>query len=62
MKKYFLFFALVALFVSCDKLDELTKFEMDYDQRVVIPSSTGVDLPFDIFTLKQRPILQPSLR
>lgn len=43
-------FALVALFVSCDKLDELIKFEMDYDQTVVIPSSTGVDLPFDIFT------------
>jgi len=50
MKKCFLFFALVSLFFSCDKLDELTKFEMDYDQVVVIPSSTGVDLPFDVFT------------
>ena len=43
-------FALVGLFSSCDKLDELTKFDMDYDQTVVIPSTTGVDLPFDIFT------------
>lgn len=50
MKKCLLFFAIAALFVSCDKLDELTKFEMDYDQTVVIPSTTGVDLPFDIFT------------
>lgn len=43
-------FALVGLFSSCDKLDELTKFDMDYDQRVVIPSTTGVDLPFEVFT------------
>ncbi|MCK0188851.1 hypothetical protein [Arenibacter sp. F20364] len=50
MKKCFLFFIVFALFISCDKLDELTKFEMDFDQTVVIPSSTGVDLPFDVFT------------
>ncbi len=50
MKKYFMLFALVGLFSSCDKLDELTKFDMDYDQRVVIPSTTGVDLPFEVFT------------
>jgi hypothetical protein len=48
--KYLLIFAIMAVFGSCDKLDELTKFEMDYTQRVVIPSSTGIDLPFDIYT------------
>ncbi|GGW47255.1 hypothetical protein [Arenibacter certesii] len=43
-------FAILAAFSACDKLDELTKFEMDYKQRVVIPSTTGMDLPFDIYT------------
>ncbi|RTE54457.1 hypothetical protein EHW67_04640 [Arenibacter aquaticus] len=50
MKKFLLLFALVGLFSSCDKLDELTKFEMDFNQRVVIPSSSGIDLPFDVYT------------
>lgn len=36
--------------LSCDKLDELTMFEIEYQQRANIPSSTGVDLPFDIIT------------
>lgn len=50
MKKFLLIFSLVSVFISCDKLDELTKFEMDFDQTVIIPSSSGVDLPFDVFT------------
>lgn len=36
--------------MSCDKIDELTKFDVEYSQRVTIPSSTGINLPFDIFT------------
>ncbi|WP_419212818.1 hypothetical protein ACNR9Q_01515 [Maribacter sp. X9] len=43
-------FCFVILFSSCDKLDELTKFDIEYNQRVTIPSSAGVDLPFDVFT------------
>ncbi|MDX1362714.1 MAG: hypothetical protein R3243_00805 [Arenibacter latericius] len=50
MKRYLMIFAIIAGFSTCDKLDELTKFEMDYSQRVVIPSSTGVDLPFDVYS------------
>ncbi len=50
MKRYLMIFAIIAGFSACDKLDELTKFEMDYSQRVVIPSSTGVDLPFDVYS------------
>jgi hypothetical protein len=38
------------MFINCDKLDELTKFEIEYSQRATIPSSTGVNLPFDVFT------------
>lgn len=49
-KKCFSILCVFILFVSCDKLDELTKFDMEYSQRATIPSSTGVNLPFDIFT------------
>lgn len=41
---------IVITFCSCDKLDELTKFDIEYSQRATIPSSTGIDLPFDVFT------------
>ena len=41
---------LFALVISCDKLDELTKFDMEYSQRATIPSAAGIDLPFDVFT------------
>jgi hypothetical protein len=49
-KKYTFILAIFTLFVSCDKLDELTKFNMEYSQRATIPSSTGINLPFDVFT------------
>lgn len=35
---------------SCDKVDELTKFDLEYNSKVTIPSSTGINLPFDMFT------------
>jgi len=41
---------LIASIYSCKTLDKLTQFNMDYDQSIVIPSSTGVDLPFNIQT------------
>jgi len=50
MKNYISIICLFALFTACDKLDELTKFDMEYNQRVTIPSSAGIDLPFDVFT------------
>ncbi len=52
MKKYILILAVMLGLGGCEKLDELTKFEMDYKQRVVIPASAGMDLPFDVFTPK----------
>ncbi|WP_405412468.1 hypothetical protein [Maribacter sp. Asnod1-A12] len=50
IKKYISIFCLFAIFTACDKLDELTKFDMEYSQRATIPSSAGIDLPFDVFT------------
>ncbi|WP_027065887.1 hypothetical protein [Maribacter sp. Hel_I_7] len=49
-KKYISFICLLVLFIACDKIDELTKFDMEYSQRATIPSSTGINLPFDVFT------------
>jgi len=34
---------------SCKQIDELTQFTMEYEQEVTIPSSTGLNLPFNIF-------------
>ena len=50
MRKYLTVFVLAFLFFSCDKIDELTKFNMDYDTQVTIPSSAGINLPFDVLT------------
>lgn len=35
---------------SCKKIDELTKFNMDYNATVVIPSTSVVSLPFNVFS------------
>jgi len=35
---------------ACDKIDDLTKFDIEYQSQVVIPASAGVDLPFSVFT------------
>lgn len=50
MRKYLYLSGLCLLFLSCDKIDELTKFNMDYNTKVSIPSTTGINLPFDVFT------------
>lgn len=38
------------ILTSCNKLDELTQFNIDYDTEVNIPSSTVVDFPIDVGT------------
>lgn len=35
---------------GCKPLDRLTQFNMDYHETVVIPASTGINLPFNLFT------------
>ena len=47
------FTALILLLLtnnSCRTIDKLTQFNMDFNQTVVIPSSTGLSLPIDILT------------
>ena len=50
MRKYISIIVLAFIVSSCSKLDELTKFNMDYDTQVTIPSSAGINLPFDVLT------------
>lgn len=35
---------------GCEKLDKLTQFEMPFDTSVDIPSTIGINLPFNIIT------------
>ena len=50
MHRLFFLFIAITTFIACDKVDELTKFNLEYDSSVTIPASAGVDLPFDVFT------------
>lgn len=42
--------AVFTLTNSCKKIDELTKFNMEYNATVVIPSTSSISLPFNVFT------------
>jgi hypothetical protein len=41
---------LVLVFFSCDKIDELTHFNMDYDSEMTIPATLFIDIPVNIWT------------
>ena len=43
-------FTIAALSLQCDALDDLTKFDLDYESSVTIPSNSLVNLPFTIET------------
>lgn len=45
-----LFSFLFLILLNCDKVDEKTQFYMDYTTSVTVPSGTGINLPFDMFT------------
>ena len=49
-KRIILFLLLPLLFMQCKRLSEFTKFDMEYDETVVIPSTIGINLPFNIYT------------
>ncbi len=38
------------LFVQCTELDEYTMFDLEYTSSVSIPASSGINLPFDLFS------------
>ena len=42
--------SIIVLSSSCNEIDKLTQFEIDYNESVVISSATGIDLPVNIYT------------
>jgi len=52
MRKFnYMFVALVVMFLSsCEKVNELTKFNLNYNTSTTIQSSTGINLPVNVFT------------
>lgn len=50
MKKIVFLLVLVSAMISCDKVDELTKFDVDYESNYTIASSTIINTPFSILT------------
>ncbi len=51
MNKGFLILCLASMILSaCKKIDAYTKFELEYNESVTIPSSTGINLPFNVLT------------
>ncbi len=49
--RFYVFFGFIVTFLlGCDKVDSLTQFDMNYEESIVIPASTGINLPFDLFT------------
>ena len=51
MKTRILLFCCIILALSgCKAIDNLTQFEMDYDQTVVIPANIPIDLPYNVLT------------
>lgn len=50
MNKQLILLVFILAIFGCQKIDELTQFEMDFTEIVVIPSSIGINLPFNINT------------
>ena len=50
MRYLFLILSFLFTISSCDKIDELTKFDIEYNSKVVVPGATGINLPFNVIT------------
>jgi hypothetical protein len=50
MVKQILVLGIIVSIFGCKKVDKLTQFKMVFNETEVIPSSTGINLPFNILT------------
>lgn len=51
MKKYLCIYCCILItFTGCKKANKFTTFNMEFNETVVIPASTGINLPFNILT------------
>jgi hypothetical protein len=44
------FSCIILTIIGCKEIDKLTQFDMEFNETVVVPSSTGINLPFNILT------------
>lgn len=50
MRKQILVLGLILSVFGCKKVDKLTQFDMEFNETVVVESSIGINLPFNILT------------
>ena len=51
MKRHSLLLIVVIMgFLGCEAIDELTKFDINFEQSITIPPNTIINTPFDIIT------------
>lgn len=50
MRMTALIMIIALLFASCEQVDELTEFDMNYETSFTIPGTIGLDMPIDIQT------------
>ena len=50
MKKQILVLGIILSILGCEQIDKLTQFDMEFNETVVIHSSTKINLPFNILT------------
>ena len=50
MRNIILILTILFTVSSCDKIDELTKFDLEYNSKVIVPGATGINLPFNMIT------------
>lgn len=50
MKSVLTLFLMMMFLTSCDEVDKLTKFEIDFESKVTVPSSISINSPLDLFT------------
>ena len=50
MRKQILVLGIIISIFGCNVIDKLTQFDMVFNETAVIPSSTGINLPFNILT------------
>ena len=49
-KRIIVYILAVFTFLGCKKIDKLTQFNIEFNNTATIPSSTGINLPFNVLT------------
>jgi len=50
MKNFIIVLLVSSFLISCEAVDSLTKFNLEYNETVKIPATLGINLPIDILT------------